>query len=927
MKRLLGVWAAGVVVATTAWSQSPPLTFSGNAYDFVVLVAQNRQLAVAIDPDALADLAKTNVEIDRGSTQSGAELLATRLAAAGFVLKPVELGAGTTVTYVTTPSGWAYAEAMGQLKRGQVPAAYATLKSVTGETPMARHCAAFVKACDAIAQRNQMLNRLEPDIRQRIENFNHSVKDLELAKMAAGSSMGSGSTISGFAANRHQQALAEGKKAWETLDQFAKGMLDANQPARDCLTEARAWGLQTEARFLYEQLVDSGLRLRRLLALMKKAGLAESEEDYEAVPDLIKELRTKYAEATAEADRRAAAAAKLVTTQPETVEEEFVRAYDADRACPLARVGYGYTQVRRNARSIQTVFSSIRPVTERGDALEKEWSDREKRGLLLALFDYRQQTIPAAVVPRTKTGSTRGLVVADGKGELFPVSVRVETIRQSAAESVRSNFWGSLLVQKIEEQRLPVSFGDYGAKDPFMLLAATEAYKWLRSVDGTFQGSTGLKVEFQELFGGKAGDSAGVTIATSGYSEVRRVAVRQDVAMTGSIRADGGVKAVGAVPLKLAGAVAATGIEVAVVPRENEPELMTLSVEQLCRVAVIVADDMATYLKYACEPPEEKDNGKNATAQREAWQALKRLRQGQVRLLLGDWKGAVEPLAAVAGHREVYNARRLLDLIQARLMTEGNIAAAADVKKQIQAAQRSAVLLAGANQYEVPIKRDQVAFRDVPEPEPPVQPKVTPQPPEPAVQPEPAGPLAPLLTGIGKQIAWDALPFPKNSDWPGPKGKRAQLDHGELILRGQPVRTRQVFTAPTSLQYEQVLNAPLANDGCLSVTFMPEDAPGDMNPPANTVTVQIGYQKPDGSGAHVTVYQGRRSERLSRQPFVYKAAKVYTVRIDAQRDSIRVSIDGTPYSTSKFELPAKFYILVSPWQPDNTWHVRNILIR
>jgi hypothetical protein len=926
MKRLLGMWAAGVVAATTAWSQSPPLTFSGNAYDFVVLVAQNRQLAVAIDPDALADLAKTNVEIDRGSTQSGAELLATRLAAAGFVLKPVELGTSTTVTYVTTPSGWAYAEAMGQLKRGQVPAAYATLKSVTGETPMARHCAAFVKACDAIAQRNQMLNRLEPDIRQRIENFNRSVKDLELAKMAAGSSMGSGSTISGFAANRHQQALAEGKKAWETLDQFAKGMLDANQPARDCLAEARAWGLQTEARFLYEQLVDSGLRLRRLLALMKKAGLAESEEDYEAVPDLIKELRTKYAEATAEADRRAAAAAKLVATQTETAEEEFVRAYDADRACPLARVGYGYAQVRRNARSIQTVFSSIRPVTERGDALEKEWSEREKRGLLLALFDYRQQTVPAAVVPRTKTGSVRGLVVADGKGELFPVSVRIETIRQSAAESVRSNFWGSLLVQKIEEQRLPVSFGDYGAKDPFMLLAATEAYKWLRSVDGTFQGSTGLKVEFQELFGGKAGDSAGVTIATSGYSEVRRVAVRQDVAMTGSIRADGGVKAVGAVPLKLAGAVAATGIEVAVVPRENEPDLMTLSVEQLCRVAVIVADDMAMYLKYACEPPEEKDNGKNATAQREAWQALKRLRQGQVRLLLGDWKGAVEPLAAVAGHREVYNARRLLDLIQARLMTEGNIAAAADVKKQIQAAQRSAVLLAGANQYEVPIKRDKVVFTDVPGTEPiPVKPQVpaavasTPSTPE--------APPPPLLTGIVKPITWDVLPFPKDSNWPGPKGKRAELERGDIVLRGQPVRTRQVFTVPTICQYEQVLTGQKASDGCLWFSIVPEEAPADMDPPATAVTVALGYQKPDGSGGHVSINHDKRSDRLSRQAFSFKEDRVYIVRIDVLANSVRVTVDGSVYESNNLALPGRFYIRMCGWQPGNTWRVRNITIR
>jgi len=130
-----------------------------------------------------------------------------------------------------------------------------------------------------------------------------------------------------------------------------------------------------------------------------------------------------------------------------------------------------------------------------------------------------------------------------------------------------------------------------------MLLAATEAYKWLRSVDGTFSGRTGLKIGFQELFGGKAGDSAGVTIALSGYSEVRRLPLRQDVAMTGSVRADGGVKAVGAVPLKIAGAIAVTEVETVIIPRENEADLMTLTVEQLCQVTVIVADDLSSYLK------------------------------------------------------------------------------------------------------------------------------------------------------------------------------------------------------------------------------------------------------------------------------------------------------------------------------------------
>jgi len=446
MQMAVLMWLGGLGMG---WGQLAPFSFSGNGYDFVVFVAQNRQMPVAVDPDALEELSQLRIEVATGSTDSGATLLAAHLPATQFVLKPVELATGVKVTFVSTTAGWAHMEAMQLLKAGQVTAAYTKLKAVTGESALARHCAAFVKACDAIGQRNQMLNRLEPDIRQRVENFTRSLKDLELAKMAANSTAGSGSSMAGFAASRHEQALKEGRKAWENLDEFAKGLLEANQPTRECLAEARAWGLQTEARFLYEQVVDSGLRLRRLLALMKKAGLAESEEDFEAVPDFIKDLRKKYADTTAEAERRVANAAKVLATQPATAEDEYLRAYDADRACPLARVGYGHVQMRRATQALQAVFGPGSTAPARIDACEKEWSEREKRGLLFALFEYRRQAVPAKLTPRTKTGTARGLVVSDGKGELFPVAVRIENIPWDAVRKDEGSFGAACLCRRL----------------------------------------------------------------------------------------------------------------------------------------------------------------------------------------------------------------------------------------------------------------------------------------------------------------------------------------------------------------------------------------------------------------------------------------------------------------------------------------------
>ena len=169
-----------------------------------------------------------------------------------------------------------------------------------------------------------------------------------------------------------------------------------------------------------------------------------------------------------------------------------------------------------------------------------------------------------------------------------------------------------------------------------------------------------MKIEFHQLVSGKAGDSAGVTIALAGLSQLKSVPVRQSVAMTGSIRADGAVKAVGGVPQKITGAHRASDIEIVIVPKENEPDLLFTPVEQLCRLAIITANDVQTYLKYALDP---KDGSTSMEAV-EIDSALKKLRVAQALIQLGRPAPAREILrSVVATNREIYNARRLLELI------------------------------------------------------------------------------------------------------------------------------------------------------------------------------------------------------------------------------------------------------------------------
>jgi hypothetical protein len=342
------------------------------------------------------------------------------------------------------------------------------------------------------------------------------------------------------------------------------------------------------------------------------------------------------------------------------------RAVSLDRGSFLARAGLGYAETKHIVDSSKQVFASntakdVGPWVHR---LESEFRAHERHGLLRALGRIRNLPInEEGLRQEGKVGSANGLAVTAREGGLFPISVRIEPVEEKRdvveEKKLTFDYWGDVRVREyqIESLNYPISFGDYGEKDPFMFISAIEAYKWLKSLSQTMEG---LKVEFHELLVGKAGDSAGVTMAVAGHSVLNHVPIRQDVAMTGSIRSDGAVKAVGGVPNKVAGAYAAAGIELVIVPKENEPDLVFVPVDQLCRLTIVVAGDIKTYLKYAIQPT----LGHISDDQQEADQITKRLQEAQARLLVGEIDEAVSLLEPIRNsNREIYSARRLLELI------------------------------------------------------------------------------------------------------------------------------------------------------------------------------------------------------------------------------------------------------------------------
>jgi hypothetical protein len=107
----------------------------------------------------------------------------------------------------------------------------------------------------------------------------------------------------------------------------------------------------------------------------------------------------------------------------------------------------------------------------------------------------------------------------------------------------------------------------------------------------------------------------------------------------------------------VAAALTSDGVELAIVPKENEPDLLLVPADQLCRLIIVVADDFDAHLKIATK--------------QEAERALQQLRVAQMQLLLGEREKPVALLqSVVATHPELYNARRLLELLRIRQQSE-----------------------------------------------------------------------------------------------------------------------------------------------------------------------------------------------------------------------------------------------------------------
>jgi len=112
-------------------------------------------------------------------------------------------------------------------------------------------------------------------------------------------------------------------------------------------------------------------------------------------------------------------------------------------------------------------------------------------------------------------------------------------------------------------------------------------------------------VQFIGTTEGVEGDSASIAVATVIISALKKVPIKQDYAMTGSLSVRGEVLAVGGVTAKIEAAIEA-GIKNVIIPKSNEKDV-SLSKDQLNKIKIIPVNTIDEVLKQALDWSKHKD--------------------------------------------------------------------------------------------------------------------------------------------------------------------------------------------------------------------------------------------------------------------------------------------------------------------------------
>jgi hypothetical protein len=181
-----------------------------------------------------------------------------------------------------------------------------------------------------------------------------------------------------------------------------------------------------------------------------------------------------------------------------------------------------------------------------------------------------------------------------------------------------------------------------------------------------------------------------------------------------------------------------------------------------------------------------------------------------------------------------------------------------------------------------------------------------------------------------QSITWQVLPFPVNTDWPGPQGQASVVNGTELTIQGSPVRTTQSFMPGETISFDVVLDARAAPDGGLQVYLGQAGVAANLIPyPFTLFYMTYRNYEPDAlfieqdSAPHVG------SMVWGEVPFTFAAQTTYHVTIGvAANGQVSWTINGQAYSIPNTVLVplTPFQIELWGWQPTNVYQINNFTV-
>ncbi|MCX6707469.1 MAG: ATP-dependent protease LonB [Candidatus Woesearchaeota archaeon] len=108
-----------------------------------------------------------------------------------------------------------------------------------------------------------------------------------------------------------------------------------------------------------------------------------------------------------------------------------------------------------------------------------------------------------------------------------------------------------------------------------------------------------IYVQFLQTYEGVEGDSASIAVATSIISALKKIPVKQEIAMTGSLSVRGDVLPIGGVSAKVEAAIEA-GLKKVIVPSSNMQDIV-VDQDKLRKIQIIPVDDIKQVLKEALD--------------------------------------------------------------------------------------------------------------------------------------------------------------------------------------------------------------------------------------------------------------------------------------------------------------------------------------